>query len=177
MARGIKIEHWETAEKLDELRSLSKHTLTEIAAHIGIHRATLDAWCKKSPAIREALTQYDKQRSIEVEQAVYDSCFDRKIKAKTKKQSLDRDGNVHELAEEKEVVVPADPRAQRYWLNNRNPERWSERPETASDEGQEVVSFIPVPDRMSVPADTKRFRVKRHYFDERAQRAREAAGE
>ena len=89
MARGIKIEQWETAEKLDELRALSKYTLTEIAAHIGIHRSTLDAWANKSPAIRGALTQYDKQRSIEVEKAVYDSCFDRKIKAKTKKQSLE----------------------------------------------------------------------------------------
>ena len=137
-----------------------------------LKREELDAWCKKSPAIREALTQYDKQRSIEVEAAVFEACFDKKIKTKIKKQSLDREGNVHDLEEVRETVIPADVRAQKYWLNNRNPERWSE--ETASDEGQEVVSFIPVPDRMSV---TKRFRVKRHYFDERAQRAREAAGE
>ena len=148
MARGIKIEQWETTEKLEELRSLSKYTLTQIAAHIGIHRSTLDAWCKKSPAIREALTQYDKQRAVEVEHAMFDACFDRKMKVKIKKQTLDRDGNVHDLEEEKEIAVPADVRAQKYWLNNRNPERWSEKPET-TDEGTEVVSFIPVPDRMS----------------------------
>lgn len=147
MARGIKIEHWETAEKLAELRALSKHTLTEIAAHIGIHRTTLDSWCKKSPAIREALTQYDKQRSIEVEHAMFDACFDRKIKVKNKKQMLDREGNVHDLTEVKEIALPADIRAQKYWLNNRYPERWSERPES-SEEGGDVVSFIPVPERL-----------------------------
>lgn len=150
MARGIKIEQWETTEKLEELRSLSKYTLTQIAAHIGIHRSTLDAWCKKSPAIREALTQYDKQRAVEVEHAVYDACFDRKMKVKVKKQQLDREGNVHELEEIKEVAVPADFRAQQYWLNNRAPERWSGSP-TPADEGCEVTSFIPVPERMSVP--------------------------
>ena len=152
MARGIKIEQWETAEKLEELRSLSKYTLTQIAAHIGIHRSTLDAWCKKSPAIREALTQYDKQRAVEVEHAMYDACFDRKIKIKIKKQTLDRAGNVHDLEEVKEIAVPADVRAQKYWLNNRDPERWSEKPETG-DEGTEVVSFIPVQGRMEAPEE------------------------
>ncbi len=153
MARGIKIEQWETAEKLAELKALSKHTLTEIAAHIGIHRTTLDAWCKKSPAIREALTQYDKQRAIEVEHAMYDACFDRRVKMTIKKQALDRDGNVHDLTETKEVVVPADVRAQKYWLNNRNPERWSEKPENRDEDGTEVISFIPVSDRMTPPEE------------------------
>lgn len=152
MARGIKIEQWETLEKLDELRALSKYTLTEIAAHIGIHRTTLDAWCKKSPAIREALTQYDKQRSIEVEHAMFDACFDRKMKVKIKKQALDRDGVVHDLEEVKEVAVPADVRAQKYWLQNRAPDRWSEKPE-AHEDGEEITSFIPVPERMNAPED------------------------
>ena len=141
MARGIKIEQWETAEKLAELKSLSKHTLTEIAAHIGIHRTTLDAWCKKSPAIREALTQYDKQRAIEVEHAMYDACFDRRVKTTIKKQALDRDGNVHDLTEIRESVIPADVRAQKYWLNNRNPDRWKDKP-VAEEEGSDTVEVI-----------------------------------
>ena len=64
-----------------------------------------------------------------------------------KKQMLDREGNVHDLTEVKEIALPADIRAQKYWLNNRYPERWSERPES-SEEGGDVVSFIPVPERL-----------------------------
>ena len=42
---------------------------------------------------------------------------------------IDKNGNVKELVEEKMVVIPADFRAQKYWLNNRNPDRWKERVE------------------------------------------------
>lgn len=148
MARGIKIEQWETAEKLAELRSLAKCTLTEISAHIGIHRSTLDSWCKKSPAIRDALTQYDKQRAAAVEAAIYDACFDRKKKIKITKQAVDRFGDVHDLEETKEVIIPADVRAQKYWLNNRNPERWTDRPTAIAQDGECVSAFIPIPEML-----------------------------
>ena len=141
MARGIRIEDWETEEKLAELRALSGHTLTEIAGHIGIHRATLDRWCQKSEAINRALKQFDRKRALEVEQAVYKACFDRPVKVKIKKQVLDREGNVHDLTEIRESVIPADVRAQKYWLNNRNPDRWKDKP-VAEEEGSDTVEVI-----------------------------------
>ena len=80
MARGIHISDWETEDRLAELRALSGHTLVQIAGHIGISESTLKRWCKKSEAIRDALRQFDKQRRIAVENAIYDACFTRKVK-------------------------------------------------------------------------------------------------
>jgi len=154
MARGINMSDWETEDRLAELRALSGHTLVQIAGHIGVSESTLKRWCKKSEAIRDALKQYDKQRRIAVENAIYDACFTRKVKTVIKKQVLDRDGVVHDLIEEKVTVIPADVRAQQYWLKNRDPDRWKDVPKPAEDDtGRVIVGFVPVPERMGVPEE------------------------
>ena len=80
------------------------------------------------------------------------NCFDRKMKIKTKKQALDRDGVVHDLVEEREIALPGDFRAQAYVLNNRAPGRWSAKPVVEVDDTA-VAGFIPVPDLMDEPMD------------------------
>ena len=110
MARGVKIEDWETEEALALLKSVSSLTMEEIATRvIGLKsRRTLYNWCRKSEAINKALQQkVDEETRREVEAEVIKSCFDRKMKVKTKKQTLDRDGVVHDLVEEREIALPA----------------------------------------------------------------------
>lgn len=155
MARGVKIEDWETEEALALLKSVSSMTMEEIATRvIGLKsRRTLYNWCRKSEAINKALQQkVDEETRREVEAEVIKSCFDRKMKIKTKKQALDRDGVVHNLEEEREYVIPADFRAQAYVLNNRAPGRWSAKPVAEVDETA-VAGFIPVPNLMDEPKD------------------------
>lgn len=155
MGKRVRIEDWETPEGLEMLRSMAKLKLEEIADIIGIHRSTLDRWCVRSEAINDALRQkVDEETARRVEQAVIASCFDRKIKVKTKKQTVDRNGVVHDLEEVREQVIPADTRAQRFVLTNRSPGRWQEKVTVDADaEAVAIASFIPVQARMETPGE------------------------
>lgn len=157
MARGVKIEDWETEEALALLKSVSSLTMEEIATRvIGLKsRRTLYNWCRKSEAINKALQQkVDEETRREVEAEVIKSCFDRKMKIKIKKQALDRDGEVHDLVEEREIALPGDFRAQAYVLNNRAPGRWSQKP-VVETEDEEYVGFIPAPEVEAALANTE----------------------
>ena len=157
MARNVEMKDWETPEALELLKSVSSMTMEQIATQvIGLKsRTTLYRWCLKSEAISKALTQkVDEETRREVEAELKKNCFDRKMKVKTKKQVVDRDGVVHELEETKEYVIPGDFRAQAYLLNNRAPGRWSQKPVALDEAGAaEIASFIPVMDRMEVPEE------------------------
>ena len=155
MGKRVRIEDWETPEGLEMLRSMAKLKLEEIADIIGIHRSTLDRWCVRSEAINDALRQkVDEETARRVEQAVIASCFDRKIKVKTKKQTVGRNGVVHDLEEVREQVIPADTRAQRFVLTNRSPGRWQEKVTVEADaEAVAIASFIPVQARMETPGE------------------------
>lgn len=146
MGKRVRIEDWETPEGLALLRSMAKLKLEEIAGIIGISRTTLNKWCIRSESINDALRQkLDEETARRVEKAVIESCFDRKVKVKIKKQVVDREGVVHDLEEVKEQVIPADTRAQRFVLTNRSPGRWSERPEPVDEDGAVGAAFIPIP--------------------------------
>ena len=154
MARGVNIEDWTTPEALAELKGIAKLTLKEIAAYIGVGESTLRRWRKQSQELDEAIQQkVDIEERKKVQQALYEACFDRKIKTVTKKQVLDRAGEVHDLVEEKTTVIPADVRAQKFYLTNRNPARWQEKVTVEQEGAMPVASFIPVMDRMEVPAE------------------------
>lgn len=155
MARGVKLEDWTTPEALEELKSIAKLTLVDIAAYIGVNVSTLRRWRKQSQELDEAIQQkVDVEERKRVQQALYEACFDRKVKTVTKKQVLDRAGEVHDLIEEKTTVIPADVRAQKFYLTNRHPARWQEKVTVEADaETTAIASFIPVHARMEVPED------------------------
>lgn len=142
MARGLSIEYWESPEGLDELRSLAGGTLADIAKAMGISRPTLDRWCRRSDAIRAVL--YDREMCEAVEKEVYKSCFDRTRVENLEEQVLDKNGEIKTLIKQKVVVIPADFRAQKYWLNNRNPDRWKDKVEVAVDTSSGGMLTLPV---------------------------------
>lgn len=155
MARGVKLEDWTTPEALEELKSIAKLTLVDIAAYIGVNVSTLRRWRKQSQELDEAIQQkVDVEERKRVQQALYEACFDRKVKTVTKKQVLDRAGEVHNLIEEKTTVIPADVRAQKFYLTNRHPARWQDKVTVEADaETAAIASFIPVHARMEVPEE------------------------
>jgi transcriptional regulator with XRE-family HTH domain len=142
VARGVSIEDWDCPEGLELLRKWAGLDLGEIARRMGITRTTLSRWCKKSDAIRAVL--YDREMCEAVEKEVYASCFDRSRTVTYSEQVLDKNGNVQTLTKEKVVVLPADFRAQKYWLNNRNPERWKEKMEVSVDAVSGGMVTLPV---------------------------------
>lgn len=142
MGRGVSIEDWESAEGLDQLKKWATLDLGEIAKRMGITRTTLSRWCKKSDAIRAVL--YDREMCEAVEKEMYKICFERRYVVKQKKQVFDKNGEIKVLEEEKEVVLPADFRAQKYWMNNRNPDRWKDKVEVAVDATSGGMITLPV---------------------------------
>ena len=156
MARGVNIEDWTTPEALDELRKIAKLTLKEIADYIGVSVSTLRRWRKQSQEFDEAIQQkVDVEERKRVQQALYEACFDRKVKTVTKKQVLDRAGEVHDLVEEKTTVIPADVRAQRFYLTNRHPARWQEKVTVEKESEGTYIGFIPAPEVEAVLANTE----------------------
>jgi transcriptional regulator with XRE-family HTH domain len=154
MARDVKIEDWTTPERLAELRGVAKLTLAEIATYIGISTTTLRRWRKQSEAIDEAIQQkVDVNERKKVQAAMYDACFDRKVTTITEKQVMDRNGKIHTLTEVKTTVIPADVRAQKFYLTNRYPARWKEKVTVEQERPEELASFIPVPERMTIPEE------------------------
>ena len=165
MARGIEMKDWETPEALAKLKSWSKCSKTEIARRIGISRATLDRWAAKSTKINNALVQGDVQHCNEVEDSLYTSCHDRMVIEVAEKQligkdgkpMMDDDGKPVTVKEVKQRWIAGDPRAQQYYLERRNPNRWPEAVKVEDDEAgkDEVIGFIPAPDVMEEPAQER----------------------
>ena len=147
-------------EKFDEITELSDdiyNSFQHIARSDSRNIAESlynDGWRKQSEAIDEAIQQkVDVEERKKVQDALYESCFDRKVTTIIEKQVVDRFGDVHDVKEVRTTVIPADVRAQKFYLTNRHPARWKEKVTVEQERPEELASFIPVPERMIIPEE------------------------
>lgn len=77
---------------------------TEIAKELGIHVSTLYEWIHKHDGLRESVEKGKKSADRRVKEALYKRAIG----------YFDETGEFH----------PPDVRAQQYWLNNRDPDKW-----------------------------------------------------
>lgn len=125
--------------------------LAEVAHNIGCSESTLREWRNNHPAISAALKKGREVADIVIENALYKSAqtqiitVRKPIKVKTVKQ----DGRKKieeeriEYAEE-QVVVPANVTAQIFWLKNRRPDKWRDKPEAERDPNEGVPQIVVV---------------------------------
>lgn len=127
MAKG-KYEYWLTPEGLIKLEGWARDGLTDeqIAKNIGISRETLNQWKNKYADISDTLKRGKEVVDYEVENAL----LKRALGYTVKEEKLTKDGCVVELERE----VPGDVTAQIFWLKNRKPSAWRDKPEMDSDE-------------------------------------------
>lgn len=134
MAKG-KYEYWITPEGLIKLEGWARDGLTDeqIAQNMGIRRETLIDWKKKYPNISNTLKRGKEVVDYEVESAL----LKRALGYTVKEEKLTKDGEVVELERE----VPGDVTAQIFWLKNRKPDAWRDKPEETKvqEEEKEVV--------------------------------------
>lgn len=107
---------------------------------MGIAAGTLYAWLKDHDEISEAIKKGKAPVDIEVENALFKRAtgytvkVNKPIKVKTKRQLKDK-GTIEEehieLVEE-EVYIAPDTTAQIYWLKNRRPDKWRDKPQTSA---------------------------------------------
>ena len=133
MARG-KFEYWLTEDGLTLLEGWARDGLTDaqMAGNMRINPATLYDWKLKYPQISQALKKGKEVVDIQVENALLKRALGYDFQEE-KIEKSDKDG-VKVVQTVKHI--PPDTTAQIFWLKNRRPDRWRDKPElTAADEG------------------------------------------
>lgn len=113
MAKG-KYEKWLEPDNLLLLEAWARDGLTDeqIASNIGIRRETLCEWKKKYPNISNALKRGKEVVDIEVENAL------------------------HKLAVEGNITAII------FWLKNRKPDKWRDKPKEISSSLEQIATNI-----------------------------------
>lgn len=136
MAKGKYVE-WLEEEKLLILEGWARDGLSEeqIAHNMGIASSTLRDWKNKHSAISAALKKGKEVADRVIENALYKSALGYDVEEWEDK--LDASGNVHRLYKKRHI--PMSNTAQIFWLKNRRPEQWRdkpvEKPEKMEDDG------------------------------------------
>lgn len=132
MAKG-KSEEWRTKEGLTLIGGWARDGLTDeqIAHNMGISRSTLNEWKKKYPDISDTLKKGKDIVDIQVENALLKRALGYKYKETTKE--LTKSGFMMVTKEVVKEVVP-DTTAQIFWLKNRRPDKWRDKPVAVESE-------------------------------------------
>lgn len=130
MAKG-KYQEWLTKDGLLLLESFARDGLNDdqIAQKMGINRSTYYRWQVENKDIRDAIKRGKAPVDIAVENALYKSAigFTKKVRKPVKLRQ--RGGaEVVEYVEE-EIYVPPQVTAQIFWLKNRKPNKWRDKPD------------------------------------------------
>ena len=130
MANG-KYQQWLEPEGLTLLEGWARDGLTDeqIAGNIGINTSTLYDWKNKFPKISEALKKGKEVVDIQVENALLKRALGYDFQ-ETRVEKSDKDGTkiIQTLKH-----IPADTTAQIFWLKNRRPDKWRDKPEIHGD--------------------------------------------
>lgn len=130
MANG-KYKQWLEPEGLTLLEGWARDGLTDeqIAGNIGINTSTLYDWKNKFPKISEALKSGKEVVDIQVENALLKRALGYEFQ-ETRVEKSDKDGTkiIQTLKH-----IPADTTAQIFWLKNRRPDKWRDKPEMPGD--------------------------------------------
>ena len=143
MAKG-KYEQWITKEGLLLIEAWARDGLIDeqIAHNMGITAKTLYEWKNKYSEICEALKRGKEVIDIEVENALLKRALGYKY-TEEKIEISEKDGK--KVVQTVKNVVP-DTTAQIFWLKNRKPEQWRDKPSTENsaviDKLDEVLNSI-----------------------------------
>lgn len=129
MAKG-KYEYWITQEGLTLLKGWAREGLTneQIAKNCSINTDTLYTWKKKYPEISEAIKKGKEVVDYEVENALLKRALGYEFQETKTKTTIN--------GIETTIItkhIPPDTGAAAFWLKNRRPDKWRDRPEPEGD--------------------------------------------
>lgn len=140
MAKG-KYEYWLTKDGLTLLEGWARDGLTDeqIAHNAGIGARTLYEWKNRFGPIREALKKGKEVVDYQVESALL-----KRALGYSYTEIMDEESE--EGAKHRETVkqMAPDVTAQIFWLRNRRPDRWRNRPEEGREPDGEAHSGVVV---------------------------------
>lgn len=125
MAKGKYVD-WLTPEGLLKIEGWARDGLTDeqIAKNIGISRSTLNVWKDRYSDISDALKKGKDIIDRQVENALLKRALGYEYEEVKEKFE---DGVITERTVMKKEVVP-DTTAQIFWLKNRKPDKWRDKP-------------------------------------------------
>ena len=138
--RKGKYQIWLEEDKLLLLEAWARDGFTDedIAGKMNIAYSTLREWKKKYPAFASALKKGKEVADVEIENALFKRAkgYTAEVKKTFKVQRSEYDketgkktADFEELVEGKdEVHIPADTTAMMFWLRNRKPDTWRNKP-------------------------------------------------
>lgn len=125
----MKYKEWLTPENLILIEGWARDglTLEQIANNIGVRVSTLHEWKSKKPEILDALKRGKEVADYEVENALFKRAkgYDY-IEETTEITTVDGRETKH-VKKVKKHVSP-DTGAAAFWLKNRRPDKWRDRP-------------------------------------------------
>ena len=141
VAKG-KYQRWLEPDGLLLLEGWARDGLTDeqLAGKMGINPATLYDWKNKYPKISEALKKGKEVVDIQVENALLKRALGYDYQEQRIEKS-DKDGTkiIQTIRH-----IPADTTAQIFWLKNRRPDKWRDKPIEKTSEDMEVKVVIDV---------------------------------
>ena len=130
MAKG-KYQEWLEPDGLLLLEGWARDGLTDeqIAGNVGITATTLYEWKNRFPEISEALKKGKEVVDIQVENAL----LKRALGYDYQEQRIEKSEKDGTKIIQTIKHVPADTTAQIFWLKNRRPDKWRDKPEVPGD--------------------------------------------
>ena len=162
---GSNAAKWLTPEKLTLLRGMAcvGKDECEIAACMGISQSTLTRWKKQYPEIASALAYGKDGADYAVMEALHRKAvgYTTPVKKtyKLKRTEFDPESGKKLLEYEElqtgidEAHVPADTRAEIFWLQNRCAGEWGQGKQESDAESGGVIALPPVMDAPEPPDD------------------------
>ena len=137
MAKRPQAAPWLTHEGLNQIAEWASMGLTneDIAHNMGIKKTTFYTWQKKYPELADTLKNAKKVADQIVENALYKRALGYSYEEVT--SFIDEEGNVTGRKTVTKHVL-GDVTAEIFWLKNRQPEKWRNHPENASQETEDT---------------------------------------
>ena len=131
MANG-KYQQWLEPEGLTLLEGWARDGLTDeqLSQNMGIGTTTLYRWKEEYREIREALKRGKEVVDIQVENALLKRALGYEYTEETRELVKDKETGEYSLSVTKIVTkeVAPDVTAQIFWLKNRRPDKWRDKP-------------------------------------------------
>lgn len=145
MAKG-KYRPWREDDGLLRIEGWARDGLTDaqIAEKIGISQSTFYDWCARYPEISESIKRGKAPVDTLVENMLLQRATGYDTEEITEERRFDPATGSFAMVVTKRVkkrVVP-DVTAQIFWLKNRKPSRWRDKPEAEGDDNDQVRQFI-----------------------------------
>lgn len=139
-----KYDVWLTEEGRTKLTGWKRDGLSDeqIANNMGCHVSTLYKWRNEHKEIDDALKKGKEVSDYEVENALFKSAIGYFIEEEDTTDVQAKDGSITKTIRKHKRWIAPSTGAQAFWLKNKLPEKWRDRPEVVDNKALEKLDSI-----------------------------------